>query len=52
MGTRKIKNKENPEEEINGGDGKLKMTLTGFPQNVLILYFRDLLLTTTGKSTL
>lgn len=32
--------------EKNGGDGKFQMTLIGLPQNVLILCFRDLLLTT------
>lgn len=37
VGTRKIKNKENPEEEANGEDWKLQMTLTGLLQNAFIL---------------
>ena len=51
VGTRNIKSKENPEEEINGEERNLQMTLPGLPQNAFILLLRGLFLTTTGKST-
>lgn len=51
VGIRKIKNKGNPEKEVNEEDRKLQMMLTGLPQNAFILQFRELLLTTAGKST-